>query len=62
LEPLGAERFAKLGHLIGEISDQPIASTEIDTMKFIHETRWYMEEREALAEYPLGGAAAGETR
>jgi hypothetical protein len=62
LEPLGTERFAKLGRLIGEMSDQPIASTEIDTMKFVHETRWYMEERETLAEYPLGSTAAGRTR
>jgi len=53
LEPLGAERFAELRHLISEMSDLPLATTEIDTMKFIHETRWYMEERETLGEYPL---------
>lgn len=59
LEPLGTERFARLGRLIGEIDDQLIASTEIEVMKFIHETRWYMEERETLAEYPLGKTAEG---
>ena len=53
LEPLGVERFAELRHLISEMSDLPLATTEIDTMKFIHETRWYMEERETLGEYPL---------
>lgn len=53
LEPLGSERFEQLRHFINEISDLPLATTEIDKMKFIHETRWYMEERETLAEYPL---------
>lgn len=60
LEPLGTERFARLGGLIGEMVDQPIASTNINVMKFIHETRWYMEERETVAEYPLGNAIEEE--
>lgn len=60
LEPLGAERFVRLGRLIGEMAELPIASTEINVMKFIHETRWYMEERETLAEYSLGKAAEWE--
>lgn len=54
LEPLGAKRFARLARLMGEMSELPIATIEIDTMQFIHETRWYMEEREPLAEYSLG--------
>jgi hypothetical protein len=57
LEPPGVARFAKLAHLIRTISDLPIATTEINSMKLIHETRWYMEERTILAEYPLAGAS-----
>jgi hypothetical protein len=57
LEPLGVERFAELARLISTISDLPIATTEIDSMKLIHETRWYMEAKTVLAEYPLTAAA-----
>ncbi|TDY02678.1 hypothetical protein [Thiohalophilus thiocyanatoxydans] len=53
LEPLGVRRFSDLASLMQELSDITIASTEIRSMKFIHETRWYMEERELIAEYPL---------
>lgn len=53
LEPLGIERFAKLAHLMRTMSDLTIATTEINSVKLIHETRWYMEEKTILAEYPL---------
>lgn len=54
LEPLGTERFAQLARLMRDMANLSIASTDIDSMKFIHESRWYMEERTTLAEYPLG--------
>jgi hypothetical protein len=53
LEPLGENRFEKLKRLINEISEIPICSVNIDIIKIIHETRWYMEERNTLAEYEL---------
>jgi len=55
LEPVGAERFAQLGRVMRTMSDVAIATTEIDCMKLIHETRWYMELKTILAEYPLAG-------
>jgi hypothetical protein len=58
LEPLGTERFARLADLMRTMSDGAIAATEIDSMKFIHETRWYMEAKTVLAEYRLAGAAS----
>ncbi len=61
LEPLGVEKFARLASLVSEISDLPIALTKIDTMKLIHETRWYMEERKSLAEYALSGTKNGRS-
>lgn len=53
LEPVGFETFAKLARLVSVIGRQPIASTEICSMKLVHETRWYMEEKAILNEYPL---------
>ena len=62
LEPLGAERFANLARLVATFTDKLIASTEVQSMKFIHETRWYMEEKIALAEYPLERVSSDEAR
>lgn len=56
LEPLGAEKFARLGRLVGAMCDAPIAVTEIEEMKLVHETRWYMEEKTILVDYPLADA------
>lgn len=57
LEPLGPEIFAKLGELVSKIQNQPMASTEIRSMKLVHETRWYMEEKTILNEYSLSHAS-----
>jgi len=53
LEPLGVERFAKLAHVVRTMSNLPIATTEVNSLKLVHETRWYMEEKTVVAEYPL---------
>ena len=60
LEPLGFEKFTQLADLVSTLSNLTIATTEIDTIKFIHEQRWYMEERTTLAEYSLAAIPAGE--
>lgn len=59
LEPLGTPRFEQLNQLIREMSDMDLGTTEINTMKLIHETRWYMEERTVLAEYQFNGQNKG---
>ena len=51
LEPLGEDKFVELAELCKEMSNTNIASCEISTVKFIHETQWYMEERRVLKEY-----------
>jgi len=56
LEPLGAARFAELARMMGTLADRHIATTRIRSMKLVHETRWYMEERTILKEYSLGAA------
>jgi len=59
LEPLGAATFAKLEELVHMVEDQPITSTEVRSMKLVHETRWYMEEKTILDVYSLGEAPRG---
>ncbi len=57
LEPLGAEKFGRLLRLAEELKEAPVFSTDIDVLRLVHETRWYMEEKTVLAEYPLVRAA-----
>lgn len=57
LEPVGPARFQRLKELVASLASVPIARTSIDHMKLIHETRWYMEERETIEEFSLGGRA-----
>lgn len=53
LQPVGTARFDKLATFIQSLESKAIASTEIDTLRFIRETRWYMEEHETLSTYSL---------
>ena len=62
LEPLGVDGFANLARVVATLSDKHVASTEIDSLKLIHETRWYMEEKTVLAEYPLERVSRNEAR
>jgi hypothetical protein len=53
LEPLGVEKFSALESLINQLSDATIVSDEINSIKFVHETCWYMEEKIILSEFLL---------
>jgi hypothetical protein len=53
LEPLGESKFSELKSLICELSDVFIATDKIDSLKFVHESRWYMEEKSILSEIGL---------
>lgn len=55
LEPLGPTRFSRLRDFFADNEDNLIASSLIGSVKFIHETRWYMEKREVIRDYPLRG-------
>ena len=55
LEPLRSDKFAILNQAIKAMSNQYIATTNINIMRLIHERRWYMEEKTVLEEYSLGG-------
>ena len=48
LEPIGIEKFAQLNSLVASLSNCLIVSDVITSMAFVHETRWYMEEKNIL--------------
>ena len=54
LEPIGESKFSKLAQLCKELSNVYIASCEINTIKFVHETQWYMEKKNILKEFYIG--------
>lgn len=54
LEPIGEYKFSKLAKLCKELSSVYIASCEIKTLKFVHETQWYMEKKNTLKEFRIG--------
>ena len=49
LEPIGSKEFRNLKYLVDKLSNDLIASEKISTVKFVHETRWYMEEKSILS-------------
>ena len=53
LEPIGVEKFSALETLINKMSDTFIVSDTINSIKFVHESRWYMEEKTILSELRL---------
>jgi len=53
LEPLGEAKFSELEILINGLSDTFIVSDTINSIKFVHETRWYMEKKSTLSELIL---------
>jgi hypothetical protein len=53
LEPIEECKFSKLALLCEELSNTYIASCEIKTIKFVHETQWYMEKRNILKEFHI---------
>lgn len=50
LEPIGKEKFYELKLLINEIGQKFIVEHKLTSAKFVHETRWYMEEKTILSE------------
>jgi len=53
LEPIGSKKFGDLRRLVQEVSNDFIISEEINTLKFVHERRWYMEEKSIISEFHL---------
>jgi hypothetical protein len=53
LEPVGKSKFIKLNKLCIELSNLYITSCEINTIKFVHERQWYMEDKDVLNKFNL---------
>jgi len=53
LEPIGEFKFSELAQLCTKLSNVYITSCEIKTLKFVHETQWYMEDKNILKEFSL---------
>lgn len=54
LEPVGSGQFSQLKDYVFRQSATKTHTEEIVLMALIHETRWYMKEREVLQSYFLG--------
>tara|TARA_B110000008_G_C16958536_1_gene559184 strand:+ start:89 stop:817 length:729 start_codon:yes stop_codon:yes gene_type:complete len=50
LEPVSEKKFNELRNLISKIGQDFVVEYELRSAKFVHETRWYMEEKTILAE------------
>ena len=53
LEPIGTKNFGDLRRFVDKHSNDFIVSEEINKVKFVHEKRWYMEEKSIISELLL---------
>ena len=53
LEPLGVNRYSKLKKYILNISNNNISSETVDSIKYVQEKQWYMEQKIILLEKKL---------
>lgn len=49
MEPIGSSKFFKLKKLIEHLDNKLISSVKLSSAKFVHEKRWYMEERDTIS-------------
>ncbi|MFB2896433.1 hypothetical protein ACE1CI_26275 [Aerosakkonemataceae cyanobacterium BLCC-F50] len=53
LDPVGKDNFAKLKQLVDSSQNQFFGELKVSEAKYVHETQWYMEEREVVATLPF---------
>jgi len=53
LDPIGNENFAQLKQLIESSQNEFHGKLKVSEAKYVHETQWYMEQREIIATLPL---------
>jgi hypothetical protein len=59
LDRVGSTRFAQLKGLVDDSQDVVYGELPVNEVSYVHETQWYMEERDVVATIRLGGD--GET-
>lgn len=55
LDPVGSESFRQLQDMVRDSQNRFYGDFAIGEVKYVHETQWYMEEKEVIATLPLGG-------
>ncbi len=53
LDPIGSQAFTELKRLVQNSQNEFYGELEVNTLKYVHETQWYMEEREVVASVPF---------
>jgi hypothetical protein len=54
LDPVGYQCFTELKDLVRTSENEVYGELEVSDVKYIHESQWYMEDREVVAVLPLG--------
>ena len=54
LDPIGQESFREIKNLVRNSYHELYGELEVNTVKYVHESQWYMEEREVIATLPVG--------
>lgn len=54
LDPVGCKSFATLKRLVQNSQDEFYGELEVQTVKYIRESQWYMETKEVIATLPIG--------
>jgi hypothetical protein len=58
LDPVGNQCFAELKSLIRDSWNDFYGELEVNTVKYVYESQWYMEQREVIAILPFGTSAS----
>lgn len=56
LDPVGSQAFTKLKQFVQNSQHEFYGELDISEVKYVHESQWYMEEREIIATVPLGSS------
>lgn len=53
LDPIGQENFTQLKALIQQSQTETYGKFKVNQIQYVHETQWYMEQREIIAHFPF---------
>ena len=54
LDPVGGQAFTKLKQFVQHSQHEFYGELDVSQLKYVHESQWYMEEREVVATIPFG--------
>lgn len=53
LDPVGSQAFTELKRLVQDSHNEFYGELKVSALKYVHESQWYMEEREVIATLPF---------